>query len=444
MARQVYQPWAYSDAPASACYWRDTVHPVSTPALEGEQRCDFAIIGAGFTGLNAAVELAGEDVVVLDAQQPGWGASGRNGGFCCLGGAGLDHATLKRLYGEAEARSFAHMERAAVDHVAARLDAGGIDADRHSDGETLLAHSPRAYAGFAAKANQMKDLYGVAPTLLPQEALTGAGMNAQGIYGAVTNPIGFALNPAKYVAGLVDMAVKGGVRIHGNSPVIATTHDGTAWQITTPMGRLTARKLLFATNGYTLDGLPDVMTSRILPVQSNILVSRPLTKAERAAQGWTSRQMCYDSRNLLHYFRLLPDNRMLFGLRGSASGSARAFARMRRIARRDFDRMFPAWRNVETPYFWSGLLAISGGLKPFVGTLPDLPDAYAALCYHGNGVGMASYAGSRIARQMIGRKDMRPAPAFLHGLPGRFPLGRHRRLMLPLAYQTYALRDRFS
>ena len=135
---------------------------------------------------------------------------------------------------------------------------------------------------------------------------------------------------------------------------------------------------------------------------------------------------------------------MLFGLRGSASGSARSLNRMRQIARRDFENMFPAWRHVETPYFWSGLLAFSSEFTPFIGPLPDMPNAYAAMCYHGNGVGMASYAGSLIARHMLGRTDTRPNPQFFRKLPRRFPLGRHRRLMLPLAYHAYALKDRFT
>lgn len=444
MARAVYDARAYGPDPIRECFWHETVELPGYPELEGNQTCDFAIIGAGFTGLNAAIELAGEDVVLLDANQPGWGASGRNGGFCCLGGAGLDHENLKRYHGEEEARLFAKAERAAVDHVSARLEAGGIDADCHSDGETLLAHSAHAFAKFAEAAESSHRLYGTTPTILPREALAQAGLKAEGLHGATTMPIGFALNPAKYVAGLARMAGRGGARIHGNTSVTKVKHDGDFWQLTTPHGRVLARRILFATNGYMLDGLPAALTARFLPIQSNILVTRPLTDDELQAQGWTSRQMCYDSRNLLHYFRLLPDNRMLFGLRGDTSGGARSFERMRRVARRDFDRMFPAWHEVETPYFWSGLLALTGKLSPFIGELPDMPNAFAACGYHGNGVGMGSYAGSLVAQQMYGRADPRPAPQFMRILPRRFPLGRHRRLMLPLAYHAYALKDRFS
>ena len=128
------------------------------------------------------------------------------------------------------------------------------------------------------------------------------------------------------------------------------------------------------------------------------------TQAELEAQGWTSRQMCYDSRNLLHYFRLMPDNRFLFGTRGGLLSSPRAEAAAQARARRDFEAMFPAWSNVDTPFGWSGMVCLSRNRTPYVGPIPEMPGAFAALAYHGNGVAMGSYSGHMLAGLLLQEK----------------------------------------
>ena len=208
----------------------------------------------------------------------------------------------------------------------------------------------------------------------------------------------------------------------------------------TGQGELRAKQVIFATNGYSRDDLPGWFAGRYLPVQSNVLVTRVLTESELTAQGWSSDQMCYDTRNLLHYFRLMPDRRMLLGLRGAMRATPGEHARTRATARADFDRIFPAWREVETPHFWSGLACLARDLMPFAGPVPGMDGAYAALCYHGNGVAMGSYAGRLLAAEITGQGPETPAP--MRRPLRRFELGRFRRLALPVAYRLYGLKDR--
>ena len=441
--RRLYEPMAYGPDPIAQGFWPTTVDAVPDHApLSGPVQAEIAIIGAGFTGLNAALALAeaGRDVVVLEAEQPGWGASGRNGGFCCLGGAKAGPATLLKRYGEAETRAYYDAERAAVDHVAALLDRHAIAADTHSKGETLLAFRPKDVAVLEGLSEEMRRFQQVECELLSQDALSERGLESPEFHGALTTPIGFALNPMKYALGLARAVIAAGGRIFGGSAVtVIRSRDG-GHVLTTAQGQVMAKTLIVATNGYSSDDLPGWMAGRYLPVQSNVLVTRPLTEDELAAQGWTSHQMCYDTRHLLHYFRLMPDKRMLFGLRGAMKTTPRAHARTRARARADFDRIFPHWRHVETPHFWSGLVALSRDLVPYAGPIEGLDNAWTAMCYHGNGVAMGSYAGRLLAAQITGIGPATPAP--LRSAPRRFELGRWRRGALPFAYTYYGLQDR--
>ena len=442
--RRIYEPTAYAAPPVARNYWRETASAPPCPALQGEARAEFAVIGGGYTGLMAALRLAeaGADVALLEAEQPGWGASGRNGGFCCLGGSARTGDDLIRRYGAGEAQLYFDAERAAVELVAETLEQKGIDADTHSRGETMLAHRTRDMGALRERAGKIVQRYGVTPELIEPGALAGHGMASPAFHGGLTVPIGFALNPLKYALGLARAARDAGARLHGESPVTAITPAAGGYRLTTPQGALTAARLLIATNGYSSDDLPKALAGRYLPVQSNILVTRPLTDDEVAAQGWSTGQMCYDTRHLLHYFRLMPDRRFLFGMRGSLRTTPDSLAEAEAIARTDFEAMFPEWMHVETPHFWAGLVCISRRMTPFAGPLPGMENAFAALAYHGNGVAMGSYSGAALADLALGRRPARPLPRLMQAPLRRFPLGRWRRAILPAVYRWYGWQDR--
>jgi glycine/D-amino acid oxidase-like deaminating enzyme len=441
---RIFPAFAYGNGPVAACYWAETVPDDASdfPAAAGELTADVVVIGAGFTGLSAALHLAqdGVDVMVLDAVHPGWGASGRNGGFCCLGGAKASSADIARRFGQDGLMGWRRAEQDAVALVAGLLQTHGIDADTHSQGETILAHNPRNALALQDDVARVKAEYGVDAEWHSPAELDALGMSGP-FKGGLTIPLGFALNPRKYIGGLVRAARGLGARINGHSPVIGITPKGTGIEVRTEKATIRARRLILATNGYSSDDLPPWMAGRYMPAQSNVLVTRPLTQTELDAAGWTSRQMAYDTRNLLHYFRLMPDNRFLFGMRGGLVASPRAEAAITARARKHFEAMFPAWRDVETPHGWSGMVCFSANRVPYCGPIPDLPGAYAGFAYHGNGVAMGSYTGALLADLAQGKPTRLPHPTVMRADAPRFPLGRFRRALLPAGYALAGLRD---
>lgn len=423
---RLYEPAAYARDPGS--FWTGTVTPPAWPCLDAPLKTDVAIIGGGFTGLNAALTLAqaGTRTALFEAEPPGWGASTRNGGFCCIGGALASGTTLARRHGAAQAALWHDTQVAAVAHVRDLLDTHGIDADTHSDGETELAHTPRAMTALREESE-------TDPTsrLTERHDLAAQGMGGPW-HGALTRATGFALNPARYHAGLAHAAADTGATLHARSPVTALSRNGT-WHLTVNGQTVTADRVILATNGYSSEDLPPWLRARTLPVQSSILLTRPLTDAEAEDAGWTTAQMAYDSRRLLHYFRRLPDGRMLFGMRGGLTARPAEQAAIAKRIRKDFAAAFPAWADVEITHEWSGLVCLMASGHPFVGAVPDHPGLDAALGFHGNGVAMGSYAGHALAKALLGTPT--GLPDFLAKPPARFPLGRHRRALLRPAYR---------
>ncbi len=379
---------------------------MTCPPLEGERTADVVVIGAGYAGLNCAMQLAREhqrEVVVLDAQWPGWGASGRNGGFCCIGGGKLSYTAVAKRWGQAATKSYAQTQRNAVNYVEQLLEQEGIDASISGRGELCLAHSRRAAAGFAAEAKELGDLHGVELQHWSAAQVRERGAVAQGCSEGLYNPIGFGLNPGRYVTGLAEKCVQAGVTLLGKSAALGVKPEQGRWRISTANGSVLAQKLVITTNGYSSDNLPQWLAGRYLPILSSIIVTRPLRDSEYAEQGFSCHTMTYDSRSLLHYFRRLPDGRFMFGTRGGLKASEAASLRVRARAQRDFARMFPAWVGVEQTHFWSGLVCMTSTLQPFVGPIPECANAYAAFGWHGNGVAMASHGGHLLADIVAGK-----------------------------------------
>ncbi|MEM1074882.1 MAG: FAD-dependent oxidoreductase [Pseudomonadota bacterium] len=442
--RRIFGAYAYGAGPRTNCWWDETCGLPRVPAISGPETADVAVIGGGFTGLSAAHALAraGVDVVLLEAMEIGWGASGRNGGFCCLGGAVAEDAELDARYGKAARLTFRAAEVAAVAHVEHFVDTHALVVDRHSKGETELAHRPGEMVSLRARVTQIQENYGVTPSLIEQDQLAAHGFGGGPFYGALTIPVGFGLNPRKYHAGLLTEVRAEGVRIFAGSPVERVASTSRGHVLHCAKGKVTASDVVIATNAYSSENVPDWLAGRYMPAQSNVLVTRPMTEQELEAQGWTTPQMSYDTRNLLHYFRLMPDRRFLFGMRGGLTSGAAAEAASRRRIRRDFERMFPAWQHVDVTHMWSGMVSLARDKIPFVGAIPHANGLWTAMCYHGNGVAMGSYAGRLIADQVLGH-DAENCPQIMRKPLARFPLGSGRRALMPPVYAKLMLGDRF-
>lgn len=440
--KRIYEPLAYGTKPIKDGYWQTTADPLDLSQLHGTQQTDVAIIGGGFTGLNAALNLAqdGVDATLLDAETIAWGASGRNGGFCCLGGGILENAQIDKHYGSDARIEWRQTEKDAISYVKSLLVEHQINADTHSNGETLLAHKPARWDMLQKHAEQAANDYNVTPELINASDLPEHGL-AGPFHGALTIPLGFALNPLKYALGLAKSAIVKGATLFQHSPV---THieQGAQFTVHTPQGSISAKRLIIATNGYSSEDVPNWLAARFMPVQSSVLVTRPLSDNELQSAGWTSDQMAFDSRNLLHYFRLMPDRRFLFGMRGGIFANARSDAKIKVLIRNDFESMFPAWKNVETPHMWSGLVCMNAKGAPFTGPIPEMPGAFASLSYHGNGVAMASYCGAILSDLVQNKRTQMPYPGVLKSIPSKIPFGSKRRWLLPPIYAAMTLADR--
>ncbi len=447
--KRLYEPETYRAKCPS--YWQATLaDEQSDRPIQGDRTVECAIIGAGFAGLNAALELTETHVlepIVLEAEHVGWGASGRNGGFCCWGGSKLSHESQIERFGLEETRRFFSMQRAAIETVSTNLAAYGIDADVHSNGEVELAHRPDKMDELRSEQAFLKETFGFQSQIIEAEALKDHGFESPAFHGAHWLPDGFALHPLKYVRGLAQACREKGVTILEQTPAMAIERRGNAYRIVTPLAVITAKRLLIATNGYSSEDIPAWLGGKLLPALSNILVTRPLAPEELAAQGWSSHQMCFDSRRLLHYFRLMPGidgegPRMLFGMRGGVSGTQASEATMNRRLRANFDSFFPAWRSIESDYFWSGLVCLTRDLTCYLGPVGDWENAYAALAWQGNGVSMASYAGRLAAGLIAGTQDQSALPALIRTQPRQFPLPPLRRTYLRAAYSLFEMLDR--
>lgn len=212
--KRLFDAYAYGEGPRAGCWWDQTVASALRPTFHKTARTDVAIIGAGFTGLSAALHLsrAGISVTVLDAERVGWGASGRNGGFCCLGGGMAGDAALDRRFGVKERIDFRRSELEAVQFVEGLIQEIGVEVDRHSRGETILAHRAKDMQTLKEDAAALRQNYGVGHTLHGKSELAALGMGGP-FHGALTIDAGFALNPRKYLDGLAQAAEAKGARI---------------------------------------------------------------------------------------------------------------------------------------------------------------------------------------------------------------------------------------
>ena len=325
------------------CLWTETAPDspgVST--RQAPERTDVAIIGGGYTGLAAARSLArrGVDVTVLERHTLGWGASSRNGGFV-LPGFKPDIEVLARKLGLAEARRLFELSRQAVDGLEALIADEAIDCDYRRCGTVVLAARPRHLAGLDRSRRFLGDQLGLETTVLTREGLR-AEIGSTRYHGGLLDPLAAAVQPARLVQGLARAAARAGARLVEGAEVRGLEREAGSWRLTTSAGDVRAREVLVATNGYTGAAVP-ALRRRVVSVGS-YLIATPVLEPELAGRLVPRGRVLSDTKNVLFYFRLSPDGRMLFG--GRAAFTPTPVAQSAAILARGMVEVFPELAGV--------------------------------------------------------------------------------------------------
>jgi len=414
-------------------WYAATAEPLAPFApLEGEVRADVCVIGAGYTGLSAALHLAerGLDVVVLEAQRVGFGASGRNGGQVGSGQR-LDQEELEARLGPGPARALWDIaeEAKALTRDLARRHAGGAD---YRPGVAFACERPAQVAAAHAHARHLSRVYGydaIAPLDRAAMArLTGSARHAGGFLDRGAGH----LHPLRYALGLARAAAAAGVRIHEGAEVRRLT-EGAEVVVETDRGRVRAGHAILACNGY-LGNLAPRVARHVMPINNFIVATEPLGAAAPMAEPVA----VADSRFVVNYWRQSDDGRLIFG--GGESYGWR-FPDIARTVRPALARIYPALADVPFSHAWGGTLAITPSRLPAF--LRVGRNVLSASGYSGHGVALATMAGRILAEAVAGQAGRFDLMA---GLPvGRFPGGAAlRHPILVLAMTWYGLRDRLG
>ena len=420
-------------------YWLDTA-PQGAPARSRtsvEGRTDVAVIGGGLTGVVAALHLArrGATVHLFEQHTVGFGASGRNGGMATTGMAiGIRQAVETMGFDTAVRRYNAYSE--AIDLIEKLVTEEQIDCDFGRPGKLNLASKPAHYQGFEKTHELLNTRLGLETQLVPKAELRRE-IGSDSFHGAIVDSQSASLHVGKYIRGLGDAAERAGVTIHEQAPVLSLTKRGSSHELETPRGRIHADQVLLATGAYTRRPFRWQQV-RIAPVGSFIIATEPLD-AGVCDDLLPNRRVASDSKNLLNYFRLTPDNRLLFGGRARfAMSNPQSDEKSGKILREAMVGFFPQLADARVDYCWGGLVDMSIDRLVHAG---EHNGVYYSMGYAGHGVQMATYMGRQMAEYMSGVADANVwSDVKFRRIPGHFGPP----WFLPVAGAYYKLKDRIS
>lgn len=413
------------------CLWDDGLPP-PRPSQPLPPRADVAVVGAGYTGLSAALALArhGASVAVLERHRAGWGASGRNGGFV-LPGYQPDADELVRRYGVGRARALFAASLEAIETLEA-VAREIPDSGYARRGWIGLAARPGHLAHLERAAGVLRRHFGHETALLDRTALRDE-LGSDRYHGGLLDPLAGSLHPGRYCAGLAAAAVRAGVLLLEGVSVRGVARAGGTAVLETSAGPIRTAEVLVATNGYTDAAFP-ALRRRVVPVGSYVIATAPLGQPLADAVLPRGRPMS-DTWNLLHYFRLSDDGRLVFG--GRASFTPTSARRSAAILERDLRSVFPALATIPVEYAWSGSLGVARDRMPHAGRADGV---HYAMAYAGHGVALATWLGARMGDALAGRGGV---PELVGGLPP-VPLYWGRPWFLPLVGGYYRMLDRLA
>lgn len=381
--------------PLQPSLWHATAPAApETPPLAGDVRADVCIVGAGYAGLSTALHLAeaGVSVVVLEAREPGWGASGRNGGQV-IPGIKYDPSEIVAKYGAEAGEALTRFVGSTADLVFGLIEKHGMDVPYRRAGWIQGAHTPAMVETVKRRAEEWGKR-GVAARVLDADAV-GRLIGTDRYLAGWLDPRGGGVQPLAYARGLARAAQKAGAAIYGQSPVTDLRRDGGNWVVRTAQGAsVTAPRVVIATNGYTGDLIPKLRQTVIRP-NSFIVATEPLSD-NLAGTILPEGQVTSDTRQLLLYFRKDHENRLLMGGRGPfrEPRAAADWAHLERVV----GKMFPQAKGLRFDYRWCGRVALTRDFLPHLHE-PE-PGLLVDIGCMGRGVGLQTAMGKSMAQYL--------------------------------------------
>lgn len=386
------------------CFWSVTApRPKSYLNIPLPQKTDVVVIGGGYTGASAALQLAkgGARAALLEAQTIGWGASSRNGGqaLSCL------HHTLAasiKSHGRERAREMFLAAVQAADTVEQIIEEEKIECDYVRCGSIEAASQPAHFEVLKKEQEILRQIAGYEVQVLSKNEMSSE-LGTKAYHGLMVNPRGASLQPASFVHGMALAAERAGADIHEGTQVLEIerlgnipAHDGSRYLVRTERGDIAAREILLAANAW-IGKIAPQFRQRVFPAESFIIATEPLPK-DLAERLIPKNRVAYDTRNVLAYYRLSPDGRMLWG--GEATFSGVSPRTNINTLRRGMIKIFPELAGYKIDYFWSGTLGLTLDENAHAGQADGM---WYSMCYVGHGVTLATYLGRQMANGILGK-----------------------------------------
>jgi glycine/D-amino acid oxidase-like deaminating enzyme len=402
--KQLYDKAIYDFNTPIKSYWEDVSHFDQSrfPKLVGDHSCDVCVIGGGFTGISTAYHIAkkyGGDVRLLEAGHFGFASSGRNAGFCCLPSTKLSINQLIKRYGMDETKKFFASQIEGVDLLASLIADNNIECEKIGTGNLDVVHHPSSIEELKEWGNDLQNHFGINTRWIPKEEFDEVGHQSTEQFGAVFTEAGFAMNPMAFLNGFANATVDAGAQLHSHSRVKKWERNG-KHKLITEEGSITCDKVVVATNGYTDESLHPSFANRMVPVLSNIIVTREMSEEEFKMQNYKTLNPICNSREILYYYRRMPSNRMLFGTRGDTFGDDKSALKMRSMMTKQFQGVFPNWNDIDVEYYWRGTVVMNRDLVPAFGSLENDKSVFFSYGYHANGNNSTVYCGKKLAEMI--------------------------------------------
>lgn len=384
---------------APGTYYQATAATANQAPLQGTQEVRVCVVGGGFAGLNTALGLAERgvrDITLLEAHQPGFGASGRNGGFI-FGGFSRGEDRLLADLGLVRAKALYRGTTDAVSLIRERVQRYRIDCEL-MEGGVVWANWFRDQNILRERQRLLRESFDTDWQWLGREQMQ-AHVRTDRYHEGLFEPSAMHFHPLKYAQGIASAAGAAGVRIHGASPATSLRRDGAGWRVSTPQGEVRAQTVVLSCGGY-LAGLHPKVDAGVLPIATYVMVTEPL--GPRLPELLPTAAAVYDTRFAFDYYRALPDSRLLWG--GRISIRDRSPQDVIRLLRRDLDKVFPDLADVRVEHAWSGLMGYARHEMPQIGEIE--PGLWLAQAFGGHGVAPTTFGGELVA-SAIAQGDQR-------------------------------------